>query len=102
MSICVCHTAYITTIIDTLIAPIIAAEPHVSIIDLPLITSPDFPFLILACDGVWDVLSDQEAVDLILERYLTDGPFAEAAKLLVDTAIDRGSADNVTAIVVFL
>jgi serine/threonine protein phosphatase PrpC len=41
------------------------------------------PILILACDGVWDVLNDQEAADLLLERYLTDGPFEQAAELLV-------------------
>lgn len=60
------------------------------------------PMLILACDGVWDVLTDQEAADLLLERYLKEGPFADASQFLVNTAIERGSADNVTAVVVFL
>ena len=63
----------------------------------------DSPFFILACDGVWDVLTDQEAVDLLVERYRAEGgPFEAAAELLVRTAIEKGSADNVTAIVVFL
>jgi len=60
------------------------------------------PFLILACDGVWDVMSDQEAGDLILDKYKEIGQFEDAAKLLVHTAIERGSADNVTALVIFL
>lgn len=58
------------------------AEPYVTIVDLD--KKVDYPFLILACDGVWDVFSDQAAVDLILERYLVEGPFAGAAQLLVN------------------
>ena len=61
------------------------------------------PFLILACDGVWDVLTDQEAVDLISARYKSkNGPDDEAAKYLVKTAMKKGSADNITAIIVYL
>jgi len=65
--------------------------------------SSDCPLLILACDGVWDVLTDQEATDLLLQHWIEKGgPFSGAAKLLVDTAIERGSADNVSAIVCWL
>lgn len=47
-------------------------------------------------------MTDAEAIMLIMERYTKEGPFEDAANLLVQTAIDKGSADNVTAIVVFL
>lgn len=83
----------------------VTADPYITETNL-LTCSPDgsqkCPFLILACDGVWDVLTDQEAADLVLAQYKDKGPFDSAAKLLVDIAIERGSADNITAIVVFL
>ncbi|KAF2452083.1 PP2C-domain-containing protein [Karstenula rhodostoma CBS 690.94] len=53
-------------------------------------------FLILACDGLWDVCSDQEAVDLV--RGIHD-PQA-ASKTLVDHALARFSTDNLSCMVV--
>lgn len=53
-------------------------------------------FLIIACDGLWDVCSDQEAVDLIRE---TENPDV-AAKNLVDHALNRFSTDNLSCMVV--
>lgn len=61
------------------------------------------PMLILACDGVWDVLTDQETTDLLMKRYVEKGgPDEDAAKYIVKTAIKKGSADNITAVVVYL
>jgi protein phosphatase PTC1 len=53
-------------------------------------------FLILACDGLWDVCSDQEAVDLV--RHIQD-PQA-ASKQLVDHALARFSTDNLSCMIV--
>ncbi|KAF2710216.1 protein phosphatase-like protein 2C [Pleomassaria siparia CBS 279.74] len=53
-------------------------------------------FLILACDGLWDVCSDQEAVDHV--RNIHD-PQA-ASKALVDHALARFSTDNLSCMVV--
>jgi serine/threonine protein phosphatase PrpC len=54
--------------------------------------------LILACDGVWDVMSDQQACDLIAAEI---DPL-EAAKKLRDKAFELESLDNISVIVVFL
>jgi serine/threonine protein phosphatase PrpC len=79
----------------------VTAVPHITETDLSSVG--DAPFLILACDGVWDVISDQEAVDLIMAGFKEkQGPDSDAAKRLVMTALERGSGDNITAIVVFL
>jgi protein phosphatase PTC1 len=55
-------------------------------------------FIIIACDGIWDVCSDQEAVDLV--RNVED-PIS-ASKQLVDYALNRFSTDNLSCMVVRL
>lgn len=54
-------------------------------------------FFVLACDGVWDVLSDQQVCDIVLEHW---GEPAAAASTIVRTALSTGSGDNLTAQVV--
>ncbi|RAK96602.1 type 2C protein phosphatase PTC1 [Aspergillus ibericus CBS 121593] len=53
-------------------------------------------FIILACDGLWDVCSDQEAVDLV--RNVHDAQ--DASKILVDHALARFSTDNLSCMVI--
>lgn len=58
------------------------AEPYISVTELS--TMGECPMLILGCDGVWDVLTDQEAVELLMDKYEeANGPFEGAAELLV-------------------
>uniref|UniRef100_K1QR40 Protein phosphatase 1L n=1 Tax=Magallana gigas TaxID=29159 RepID=K1QR40_MAGGI len=54
-------------------------------------------FMILASDGLWDVFSNQEAVDFIKDR-LHEPLFG--AKSLVLQAYYRGSSDNISVMVV--
>jgi len=53
-------------------------------------------FLILACDGIWDVLSDEEAVSVCVEHRTAD----VAARALIRRSFEVGSDDNLTAMVV--
>ncbi|KAK8499386.1 hypothetical protein V6N12_037024 [Hibiscus sabdariffa] len=53
-------------------------------------------FLILASDGLWDVVSNEEAVAIV--KPIQDP--AQAAKQLTQEASQRGSADNITCVVV--
>jgi len=70
------------------------------------ITSRDH-FIIMACDGLWDVCSNQEVVNFVLNNCY-DGSMnrinkkINISRRLAQYAIDKGSTDNVTAIVVFL
>jgi len=49
----------------------------------------------LACDGIWDVLTDQDAVDLIKDETSAQ---AMCEKLL-KTALSKGSTDNISVMV---
>ena len=72
----------------------------------------DNKFMVLACDGVWDVLSNQDVVDFILDRYYEISKKGELsnlkgksnqniADLLANFAISKGSQDNISIIIIF-
>ena len=58
-------------------------------------------FIILACDGLWDVLSNKKAISFVL-KLLPHVNKLNIAKLLAEYAIKIGSMDNVTIIILFL
>ncbi len=63
--------------------------------------------MIIACDGIWDVLEDQEAVDMVrdyLRRHPTLPPTVgkDLAHVLIEASLAKGSSDNVTASVILL
>ncbi|KAH8975541.1 hypothetical protein BDL97_01G163300 [Sphagnum fallax] len=53
-------------------------------------------FLVLASDGLWDVVSNQDAVSMVA----TIPDAEEAANKLTGEAFRRGSADNITCVIV--
>lgn len=76
----------------------ISAEPHVSATEL--LTDKD-EFLIIGCDGVWDVVNYQEALDLVAGARQGGQTAGGAAQALVKRALEKGSKDNVTVVVVY-
>lgn len=55
--------------------------------------------MILATDGVWDVIGNQEAVNIAMSCKAKG---TNAARMLVAEAFRRRSGDNITAIVYYL
>jgi serine/threonine protein phosphatase PrpC len=58
-------------------------------------------FLVLASDGLWDVLKNKDVCDVCYSPFLQRKPQAIADEL-VQLALARGSMDNVTCVVVSL
>lgn len=79
---------------DSFLTPYVIPEPYQSSFE---ITSED-KFLILACDGVWDLISDEEAV-LIVSK-ISDPE--KSSETLRDLAFNMGSTDNISVMVVKL
>eukprot|EP00761_Pharyngomonas_kirbyi_P006681 gb/GECH01006689.1/.p1 GENE.gb/GECH01006689.1/~~gb/GECH01006689.1/.p1 ORF type:complete len:635 (+),score=109.59 gb/GECH01006689.1/:1-1905(+) len=76
---------------DSFLEPMVIADPYTNVVEL----SDKDEFLIIACDGVWDVVNDNLAVTTI--REINDPRLASAH--LRDFAYLQGSQDNITVVV---
>lgn len=54
-------------------------------------------FFVAATDGVWDVLSNQEVIDVVLNN--SGKPISTSMKELIQIARSRGSGDNITILI---
>ncbi|KAF2072407.1 hypothetical protein CYY_006282 [Polysphondylium violaceum] len=79
---------------DSFLNPYVTPEPFQSSFTI----TEDDKFLILACDGVWDLVSDEEAV-LIISGISDPGKSSETLR---DLAFSMGSTDNISVMVVKL
>lgn len=69
----------------------------------------DDKFIILACDGLWDVLSNQDVIDFILEQMddikisnsMLGNSINNIAYNLGNYAINKGSLDNISIVIIF-
>ncbi|PIA40897.1 hypothetical protein AQUCO_02400157v1 [Aquilegia coerulea] len=77
---------------DRLLKQYVVADPEIQ----EEVVDSSLEFLILASDGLWDVVTNEEAVSMI--KSIEDPE--EAAKMLMQEAYQRGSADNITCVVV--
>ncbi|KAL3498984.1 hypothetical protein ACH5RR_041716 [Cinchona calisaya] len=91
---------------DHYLKPYVISEPEVTVNKR---TDSD-DFIIIATDGLWDVVSNDVACDVV-RRYLNgrmskkvlkEPGAAEAAAILAELAIAKGSRDNISVIVVDL
>jgi serine/threonine protein phosphatase PrpC len=83
-----------------LTAPLVSAEPEIA----SMVLSHNDEFLLLACDGLFDVFRSQDAIALARQELIAHrGEPAEVARILSDQAIRvRRSRDNVSILIIIL
>ena len=55
--------------------------------------------MVLACDGIFDVMSDQEAGTLVARHLSDGGGVREGCGALIKRAFAKKSDDNLTAVI---
>ncbi|KAL6907432.1 hypothetical protein ACP4OV_002471 [Aristida adscensionis] len=99
---------------ETFQKPILSSEPQITVHQI----QPNDQFIIFASDGLWEHLSNQEAVDLVqssprngIARRLVKAAMQEAAKKRemrysdlkkIDRGVRRHFHDDTTVVVIFL
>lgn len=74
----------------------LSAEPE---LQETLLTEDD-EFLIMGCDGLWDVMSSQCAVTLARKELMLHNDPERCSRELVREALKRNTCDNLTVIVI--
>ena len=76
---------------------VVTSEPEVSITEL----TPEDQFLVLASDGLWDGMTNEEVVLYIDQRLRVHGdPQLASQELANHVMVDRRTGDNVSIIIV--
>jgi len=76
----------------------LSAEPEVVVREL----TGEEEFLIIGCDGLWDVVLHQQAVDVAHETLQKSSSVHQAAQELGELALKLGSRDNITVMVLLM
>jgi len=78
---------------DQTMKQFVSGDPYTRVVEL----QPTDTHLIIACDGIWDILSDQQACDTVLQTEPE-----KASRALMIQALKGGSTDNISVMVIEL
>ncbi|XP_058507119.1 protein phosphatase 1B isoform X1 [Solea solea] len=78
---------------------LVSPEPEV----FDLIRAPEQDqFVVLACDGIWDVMSNEDLCDFVKSRLEVSDDLERVCSEVLDTCLHKGSRDNMSVVLVCL
>uniref|UniRef100_A0A665ULF7 protein-serine/threonine phosphatase n=1 Tax=Echeneis naucrates TaxID=173247 RepID=A0A665ULF7_ECHNA len=75
---------------------LVSPEPEVYHLE----RTPEDEFLILACDGVWDAIGNEELCAFVRSRLQVCEDLREICSQVIDLCLYKGSLDNISIIIV--
>ncbi|XP_063222631.1 protein phosphatase 1B isoform X3 [Bacillus rossius redtenbacheri] len=76
---------------------LVSPEPEVSVMDWD---EGRDEFLVLACDGVWDVMTNEDLCSFVRSRLAISSDLESIANQVIDTCLYKGSRDNMSIVLV--
>ncbi|XP_070846337.1 protein phosphatase 1bb isoform X1 [Chaetodon trifascialis] len=77
---------------------LVSPEPEVCVLE----RAAEDEFVVLACDGIWDVMSNEELCEFVRSRLLVCDDLEKVCNSVVDTCLHKGSRDNMSVVLVCL
>lgn len=82
---------------DKALRPYVMPDPQIGCIT----SLANTELIILACDGVWDVLNNEEAIAIVRNALKeSNNNYDYAANVLQNAALKKGSTDNISIIII--
>lgn len=75
---------------------LVSPEPEIFVEDRHI----DDQFMVLACDGIWDVMSNDDICDFIDHKMKLVSSLEEICNQVVDTCLNKGSRDNMSIVLI--
>ncbi|KAF7662438.1 hypothetical protein LDENG_00234760 [Lucifuga dentata] len=78
---------------------LVSPEPEV----FEMVRAPEQDqFVVLACDGIWDVMSNEELCEFVRSRLEVSNDLERVCNEVIDTCLHKGSRDNMSVVLVCL
>ncbi|XP_030019510.1 protein phosphatase 1bb isoform X1 [Sphaeramia orbicularis] len=78
---------------------LVSPEPEVCVLER---AAEGDEFVVLACDGIWDVMSNEELCEFVRSRLMVCDDLEKVCNSVVDTCLHKGSRDNMSVVLVCL
>ncbi|RWS10033.1 protein phosphatase 1A-like isoform X1 [Dinothrombium tinctorium] len=76
---------------------LVSPEPEITVRKRDLETDE---FLVLACDGIWDVMSNEDVCDYVRYQLTLQSDLEAICSSIIDTCLHKGSKDNMSVVLV--